>query len=238
MRILIIGDSLSDGTDGRPGTWGVPPKPFITPGQFLAGRLKVQGHSVRIHAKNGRTAHVFVNRQSGLAHLRRELATHRPDRVIIILGTNDMFFAEHLTTRALRRIRDVFKGIPVYHIGPPAFADRLQTRKGRLSYNTLAKRAVRAGRTVFGKRFIDTRPLTKDIVEPAQGRAHDLVHFSVAGAKIVAARWAAALQNATTLPTSRKPVRSGLGTATLLSTGLLWIIERRERLRKIETGTE
>ena len=127
-RILIIGDSLSDGTDGRPGTWGVPPKPFITPGQFLAGRLMAQGHSVRIHAKNGRTAHVFVNRQGGLALLRSELAAHRPDRVIIILGTNDLFFSESLTQRALKRMRNVFKGIPVYHIGPPAFADRLRTR--------------------------------------------------------------------------------------------------------------
>ena len=231
MRVLIIGDSLSDGTDGRPGTFGVPPKLSLTPGQFFAKRLKTRGHSVRIHARVGRSAHVFVTRQGGLALLRRELAAHCPDVVVIILGTNDLHFPERDTERALRRIRGVFKGIPVYHIGPPAFVSR------KRSYNTLAKRVVRAGRAVFGSRFIDARPMTKDIVEPAQGRAHDLVHFKIAGAIVVAARWAAALQNATTPSAPIKLVR-GIGPATLLSVGLMWIIERRERLSKKETGTE
>lgn len=231
MQILIIGDSLSDGTDGLPGTFGVPPKLSLTPGQFFAKRLKGQGHSVRIHAKVGRSAHAFVTQQGGLALLRRELAAHRPDVVVIILGTNDLHFPERDTERALRRIRDAFKGIPVYHIGPPAFSAR------KRGWNTLAKRVVRAGRAVFGSRFIDARPMTKNIVEPAQGRAYDLVHFKVAGARVVAARWAAALQNATTPPAPIKLVR-GIGPAILLSAGLMWIIERRERLRKKETRTE
>ncbi len=231
MRILIIGDSLSDGTDGRPGTFGVPPRLSLTPGQFFAKRLKVQGHLVRIHAKVGRSAHAFVTKQGGLALLRRELAAHRPDVVIIILGSNDLHFPERDTERALRRIRGVFKEIPVYHIGPPALSPR---KKG---WNTQAERVVRAGRAVFGSRFIDARPMTKDIIEPAQGRAHDLVHFKIAGARVVAARWAAVLQNATTPPAPIKLVR-GIGPATLLSAGLMWIIERRERLGKKETGTE
>ena len=198
-----------------------------------------QGHSVRIHAKNGRTAHVFVNRQGGLALLRSELAAHRPDRVIIILGTNDLFFSESLTQRALKRMRNVFKGIPVYHIGPPAFADRLRTRKTKISYNTLAKRVVRAGRAVFGARFIDARPLTMDVVEPAQGRAADLIHFNVAGAKIVADRWASALQKAATTPapTKRWP-RPAVAMGVLLGVGLLRLYERRELVKKKETGTE
>jgi len=201
-QVLIVGDSMSDGTSGRPGTYGVPPTPPRTPGQFLAQSLEQQGAKpVRIQAKGGRSASHFVVHENGLQILAAEVANYRPDLVVIILGTNDMLVDEASTRTAFAQMKHVFDDakIPVYHIGPPAFDASLQSHYAATlgtSYNTLAEMVVRVGRDLFGSRFIDARPMTADIVTTDQGRASGLVHFAMPGAQRWAARMSTALTNA------------------------------------------
>lgn len=231
-QVLIIGDSLSDGTtrkrlpDGtyvQEGTRGVPPDPPTTPGQFLAVWLRQAGaKAVRIQARSGRSAAHWIKYRDcvwyakdgtciefypkgALEIIADEIRNHRPDVAIIILGTNDLGYPAEVNRSAFRRLKQAFDqaGIPVFHVGPPAFDPTRRAKEHRLS-----EAVVAVGREVFGKRFLDARPLTRDILTPAEGRASDGIHFTVAGAK----RWAARLADALTQlvdaqePTSPTPV--------------------------------
>lgn len=192
MRVLIIGDSLSDGTGANPGTFGVPPSPPRTPGQMVGRNLTQRGDTVRIQAKGGRSAHHFVVYDDGLAILEQEVREHRPDRVVIILGTNDSRVRTDYTQSAFIKMKQVFDraGIPVYHVGPPLFADGV-VRDGK-SLNDLAAQVVTIGKTVFGDNFIDARPMTSDTLTVNQGRSSDFIHFATSGAE----RWAGRLTDA------------------------------------------
>jgi lysophospholipase L1-like esterase len=220
-QVLILGDSLSDGTDGKPGTYGVPPTPPRTPGQFLAQSLEQQGAKpVRIQAKLSRSAYHFVAYQDGLRILADEIANFRPDVVFIILGTNDLNLGEAPTRAAFMKIKAVLDEakIPVYHVGPPSFAGSLVDREGT-SYNTLAEKVVMIGRDLFGARFIDARPMTIDTVTVAQGRSGDLVHFTASGAQRWAGRLSAALTN--TLAGAQRLAVAPLGNVARLAGGFV-----------------
>jgi lysophospholipase L1-like esterase len=254
-KILIIGDSLSDGTWAKPGTFGVPPEPPRTPGQFLAKRLEALGTApVRIQAKGGRAATYFLKHEGGRAVLEQEIRAHRPDIAVMILGTNDLGWSEATNRAAFQTIRDLFRehGIRIFHIGPPAFVDRLRVcvkrenkrcvKRGQTFNAAAAARVVKPGQELFGSDFLDARPMTKDIVEPVQGRSSDLVHFKLSGAKLWADRMAAALQTAVAPPAAEKPARrprraaaflGGFGVAlgvVAVTGGVLWVIERRRAL--------
>jgi lysophospholipase L1-like esterase len=201
-QVLIVGDSMSDGTSAQPGTYGVPPTPPRTPGQLLAQALEQQGAKpVRIQAKGGRSASHFVVHEGGLQILAGEVANYRPDVAIIILGTNDMLVPEAPTRTAFAQMKRIFDDakIPVYHVGPPAFDPSLQSHYAATlgaNYNTLAEMVVRVGRDLFGPRFIDARPMTSDTLTTAQGRSSGLVHFAMSGAQRWATRMSTALTSA------------------------------------------
>jgi lysophospholipase L1-like esterase len=201
-QVLIVGDSLSDGTSAQPGTYGVPPTPPRTPGQLLAQALEQQGAKpVRIQARGGRSASYFVVHENGLQILAGEVANYRPDVAVIILGTNDMMLDEAPTRTAFAKMKRIFDDakIPVYHVGPPAFDPSLQSHYAATlgaNYNTLAEMVVHVGRDLFGSRFIDARPMTSDILTAAQGRSSGLVHFAMSGAQRWATRMSAALTDA------------------------------------------
>ena len=218
-QVLIIGDSLSDGTS--------------TPGKLLAERLEAAGAQVRIQAKVGRSAYHFVTYQDGLRVVATEIAEHRPDLVLIILGTNDLSLGVQPTRSAFAKIKAAFDraGIPTYHVGPPAFA--------QTSLNTSAENIVKIGRELFGGRFIDARPMTQDILTSAQGRAGDLIHFQPAGARAWAARLADALTRAVEGPAvateepggTRSRLYGFLGVGAVAALGALaFILVRRTTL--------
>jgi lysophospholipase L1-like esterase len=212
-QILIIGDSLSDGTSAKPGTYGAPPQPPRTPGQFLATALEQAGAKrVRVQARGGRAAAHWIKHRDcvkkdtqgdctefypkrGLEIIADEIRDHRPDIAIIILGTNDLSYDVQTNRTAFTQLKTPFDlaGIPVFHIGPPAFDPTQRAKEYKLAGNVVA-----VGRELFGKRFLDAQPMTQDILTPEQGRAGDFVHFKLAGAKLWATRMADTLTHAVT----------------------------------------
>jgi len=210
-QILIIGDSLSDGTSAKPGTFGVPPQPPSTPGQFLATKLEQAGAKpVRIQARGGRAAAHWIKYRDcvqrdadkkciafypkrGLKIIDDEIRDYRPDVAIVILGTNDLSLDADTNRMAFAQLKEPFDraGIPVFHVGPPAFDPTHRAEESKL-----AGSVVQIGTDLFGKRFLDARAMTADILTPTQGRAGDYVHFKLSGAKVWAARMAEALTRA------------------------------------------
>jgi lysophospholipase L1-like esterase len=227
-RVLIIGDSLSDGTGGNPGTYGVPPSPSTTPGQFLADQLKAHGAaSVRIQSKLGRSAYTFLKAQNGAAIIAKEISDHRPDVVIIMLGTNDALLGVKPTRAAFKTIKAAFDaaGIPVYHVGPPSFAPSVsrciqKDSEGActktITMNAGAANIVAIGQDLFGPRFVDARPLTTDILTGAQGRAGDGIHFKGDGARKVADRLADSLLGLPTTAQTTIPLRRGISPGPMM----------------------
>lgn len=193
-RILVFGDSLTH-RGARTAPDGVPALPLAnrtgTPGDLLASYLLTAGAAaVRI---NGRVSRSAVNLwkgnngENGAAVVATE-AGARPDFVIIMLGTNDLGMGATADAAAFQRLRDAFAsyGAEVVAIGPPAFARADLNAKAVTVYQTLAR--------VFGtNNVIDARPLSADVVTPAQGRAGDGIHFAGSGASKVAARLAQAV---------------------------------------------
>lgn len=220
-RILVFGDSLTH-RGARTAPDGVPALPLAnrtgTPGDLLASYLLTAGAAaVRVNGRVSRSAINLWkgnNGEDGAAVVAAEVGG-RPDLVIIMLGTNDLGMGATADAAAFRRLRDAFAGYgaEVWAIGPPAFARADLNAKAVTVYQTLAQ--------VFGSRVIDARPLSADVLTPAQGRAGDGIHFAAGGASKVAARLAQAVlaqpsrsaASGTFDANAQLPAATGAGTA-------------------------
>lgn len=239
-RVLVFGDSLTH-RGGRADPDGVPALPGVarsgSPGDLLASHLLAAGAgAVRINGRVSRSAINLWrsnNGEDGAAVVAAEAAA-RPDIVIVFLGTNDLGMNATADAAAFGRIAAAFRGAQVWAVGPPAFA--------RADLNAQAAVVVRTLQGVFGAhRVIDLRPLTADIVVPAQGRAGDGVHFATAGAAKTAQRLAAALAAAdnrvdavtSATPALRAwwPLPVSAAAAAALLVGVAVVVRRRRQLQ-------
>lgn len=239
-RVLVFGDSLTH-RGGRADPDGVPALPGVarsgSPGDLLASHLLAAGAgAVRINGRVSRSAINLWrsnNGEDGAAVVAAEAAA-RPDIVIVFLGTNDLGMNATADAAAFGRIAAAFRGAQVWAVGPPAFA--------RADLNAQAAVVVRTLQGVFGAhRVIDLRPLTADIVVPAQGRAGDGVHFATAGAAKTAQRLAAAFAAAdnrvdavtSATPALRAwwPLPVSAAAAAALLVGVAVVVRRRRQLQ-------
>ncbi len=183
-RLLIFGDSMTHrGSDNGPEQVEVtePSDRTSMPGDLLASRLLEAGtvSAARLDARIGRSAYNFWRREEATKLLTGDLAW-APTLVIVFLGTNDIGLNVAVDEQSMLKIRQWLesRGAEVWAIGPPSFADpERQAGTGGI---------VGMMRRVFGNRFIDARPLTKDLTR--QGRAGDLIHFNADGSRLFAAR--------------------------------------------------
>jgi lysophospholipase L1-like esterase len=222
QRVLVFGDSLSHpGPDAGPSTFDVrDDDPLFAsasaPGAVLAARLLrgadthgQKASAVRIDARVGRSARSFLGKEDSQALLASDAAFH-PDKVIVMLGTNDIDAgtsgaALDLTKEALRKIRDAYRGMgaEVVAVGPPSYPND--------HYTQGAPAMLAALRDVFGAdRVLDARSLTSEA-----GRTRDGIHFTQAGAALVGPRLAQALTGPVGAATSvsgyrRRPSERGV----------------------------
>jgi len=220
-RVLIFGDSLSYRSPDRDVLVSeVDPTRKGSPGDLLASWLLREGAAaVRIHAKVGRSAHNFWSSwEPDHDEVIAKLQAWKPDIAIIFLGTNDIGLNMAVDASDMARIRDAFSTAEVWGIGPPSFASQDLT--------TGAEAVVKMEKQVFGKRFIDARPLSS-----IQGRTSDGVHFTAAGARVFAANLADRLNLRRNIVALRGPL---LGVASIAVAGALlalgFIIMRRDEL--------
>lgn len=197
-RVFVIGDSHCSML-GRP----------------LKAKLKAAGaKSVRINWKGGRSIHSYY-KQGGNWRNRWEIKHHKPDVVLVILGTNHSGVPTKIQTRLFNRLRNIFQAAEaeVWAVGPPQMPRR---------YRSEMARTVGIMKGVFGlNRFLDLRPLTQDMKK----RFRDRIHFNREGAHAVVEHIVTAFR-----VTSNKCSLKLPGTASLLGFGLLFIIDRRNKL--------
>jgi len=186
-HVLIIGDSLTaydTGLQAGPlSTKHSPPSPGVI---FGAKLLSAGAASVRRHSRIGRSAYSLFNlaAEHGDEQMRAE-AAKPTDVVVVFLGTNDLIHDFSQTERYMNRIKAYFPGKEFWVIGPPVcnYKDESQYPNAR------APGVIDVEKRVFGAdRFIDARPLTADMLKPAQGREGDGVHFKPSGAEVFADR--------------------------------------------------
>lgn len=186
QRIIVFGDSLSHhGHDAAPEIWDVDQgsnRQSGQPGDLLASMLLEQGaEAVRVNARVSRSAVNFFGRENVSALLGSDQA-FKPSLVIIVLGTNDLGLNPTADGQAFAKLRDFYKGLgaDVWAIGPFTYnSDHL---------NTLAPQTIEVMKGVFGRKFIDGRPLSSQV-----GRSADGVHFGATAAKQTAERMLAAV---------------------------------------------
>ncbi len=168
-RILIVGDSLSASS--------------AAPGGILAARLRGAGATVTVDAIVGRSARSFYAAADAAARVTAAWDV-RPDLVIVSLGTNDIVVGAATDQASMQRLHDDLEkgGAQVWAFGPPAFAAGHRLEAGE-------PQVVSMMRGVFGDRFIDTRPLSSDLVGTNQ-RTADGIHFPASSAKVLGERMA------------------------------------------------
>jgi lysophospholipase L1-like esterase len=201
MRALIVGDSHAAGAMG----------------QRLEARLRGDGFETRRLAEVGRSADRWLAERG--TELRQLLASWRPDVVFYVFGSNDIYRADRTapTARTLLGL-----GSNPWWIGPPSYQSDSLTNRTALTTPLVA--------SVFGTRFLDSRPLTR---RDCVGRAPDCVHFTAAAGRA----WADALyvlwhrrQVRTSPPSSPQ---MWLGPVLLIAgaVSLLLALRRRRELR-------
>jgi lysophospholipase L1-like esterase len=197
-HVLIIGDSLTaydPGLQAGPlSTKHSPPSPGVI---FGAKLLAAGAASVRRNSRIGRSAYSLFNqaREHGDAQMKAE-AVKPTDVVVVFLGTNDLSVIDYhngagLTEKYMNRIKAYFPGKEFWTIGPPtcAYRNKDGVRDESQYPNANAPTVIDVEKRVFGAdRFIDARPLTADILTPAQGRESEGVHFQASGAELFADR--------------------------------------------------
>lgn len=170
-RVLIFGDSLSAGT--------------VSPGAVLAQHLNASGATVRVDARVGRSAYNFYGREDVRARLEAARAFD-PDIVIVVLGTNDIGLSMKVDGQRMTQLRDELRQTAeeVWAFGPPSFP---ASGPGSTQHAG-APAVVAMMRSVFGRRFIDLRPASADLVDVGTSRTSDGVHFTGAGARTLGER--------------------------------------------------
>lgn len=215
-RIIIFGDSLSHhGRDADPEIWDVDAgsnRQTGQPGDLVASLLAEQGaEAVRVNARVGRSAVNFWGRENASALLDSDRA-FKPTKVIVILGTNDIGVTLPKTVEAMTAIRDVYRsmGAEVWGVGPFMYASD--------DLNQRAVPVVEAMTKIFGKRFIDPRPITTVV-----GRSGDGVHFSSDSARQTGIQLADQILS-TPSPKAWMPYAIGAGLMVVI--GLAWSWKR------------
>jgi lysophospholipase L1-like esterase len=223
-RLFIIGDSMSDGTEGRTR------KPQgATMGEQLAQLLLARGATeVRLDARGGRSAYSLFHSAkevpTGNQIVAEEITKRKPDYVLIILGTNDLGYSAKTTSAAMLQIITAAQavGAQVIHVGPPTFpASRKLSATDTHTMNALTAQLITTVWVKLPDLFVDARPMTTDLVTTAQGRAGDGVHFTKKGGGIWAARLAKALDDEALVETATTGGMTGGQKVALVAAGVL-----------------
>jgi hypothetical protein len=162
-------------------------------GRLIGGYLMDHGAShVRILGWRGLSGYHYIKYDGGAAELASQLTREdnagKSKVLIVILGTNDIGLAAGPVEAAYAQIKQVADaaGAETWMVGPPMFPATQMI--GDLNGNAGAAQVVDIEKKIFAPRFIDSRPITKDI--PAQDRAG--IHFKLSGYTI----WAAGILSA------------------------------------------
>ena len=179
---------------------------------------KAGAASVRFNWRIGRSILGFYHK-GGQRVLDAEIKHHKPDTVLIILGTNDIGNSVEVERRSFTRLRDTFQeaGVEVWAVGPPVLPRRYKTEP-----------IVAVMHQVFGgNRFFDLRTKT----HATSGRTQDRIHFTKAGAVQVVAHIRKVFGfSASRGGNDKRPKLPGA--ASVVGLGLLFIIDRRNKLAK------
>jgi lysophospholipase L1-like esterase len=161
-RILFIGDSLSVSNFG--------PR--------LEGNLAAQGAEVLRDAKGGRSVRWFYANGGKLdaGRLPGLVKQIDPTDVVMALGTNDAGFGPADGVKWWTRFQDDIRKdasgpVRFYWVTPPEFDERA----GKVKTNV---DAIREAFVPLFDGVVDSRPLTLDLLTPAQGRMKDYIHFA------------------------------------------------------------
>ncbi len=171
-RVLIFGDSMSSGSS--------------SPGAQMAQVLEAHGAITKIDAVVGRSAWNFYTTRENSAAVISDCNAFGADLAIVQLGSNDIGLGAGPDKAAFVKLRaDLERAghTEVWAIGPPSFAHM----------NPDATEQIM--RDVFGIRFIDWRPLSKDMTS-SPPRTADGVHFTAAGGQVAGGRLASAFMDA------------------------------------------
>jgi lysophospholipase L1-like esterase len=198
--ITLIGDSLS-AAKNAPGAL------------FLAEAAKRKKTTPRRNAKVGRSVVGFTEKEP--LTVASEFAL-RPSTVYLFLGTNDIGTPQARLERAFATLQEAARvvRVPLVAIGPPSFPPSAKSAAGVPLQKGSAE--VYRALAATGLSVIDSRPLTRDILTPGQGRSQDGIHFAASGAKKYAAR----------LVSAALPRRVNDLVLALLMLGGLWFLSR------------
>jgi lysophospholipase L1-like esterase len=210
-RVGIIGDSHSTDFPGTPGQQvkkRLEALGYDVEVNAIGSRSSysfLKGSTTAVYKlKSGKK--VVKEPDTGDVQIEKWLASFDPDYVLIMLGTNDAANVAtggsekiHLEafTSIIRQLKEA--GVEVIGVGPPMFP------KSKISTYTNKKTGVSTSGSPYeasltfvpklealylkeGADFIDSRPLTSDILTPEQGRSEDGIHFKGKGGDKWAAR--------------------------------------------------
>lgn len=175
---LIIGDSHVE--------------PASSFAQALAAKLKAQGYTVTIAGVGSSNAYMWANQQTVCRSGRcvdQATLPHRPDLLVISLGTNDAANAaaggRAVTTvpPEIKRIVSAYSPSRWFWIGPPATRDNVEW------YTNAGIAKFYAAANASGVSIYDSRPATRAAVAAGSG---DGVHLGPQGAQV----WANAVASA------------------------------------------
>ena len=131
MKILIVGDSQSEGA----------------PGRELEALLQARGVETMRIGHVGHGAYDWTRMH--WPEYQAALQTFRPDQVVMVFGSNDA------PNSNLERAMQAFKAsaATVYYAGPPRYDRRPDVQAQSAGIRTMAKR-------VFGSKHLDAWPYT------------------------------------------------------------------------------
>jgi lysophospholipase L1-like esterase len=210
---LIIGDSHVDPSGGMP---------F---GADLKKRLEQQGYTVTQAGVGATNAHQWAHQANVCNNNGRcvdqHTLPHRPDLLVISLGTNDAANAlaggqsMAASVADVQRIIQQYAPGQVFWVGPPA------TRQGTAyTYYTNAGVAqYYAAADAADVAIFDSRPVTKPYVDAGSG---DGVHLGPQGG----AAWADAVAKAIASPSNWKTI-AVVGSIVVATSGIVWWLKQR-----------
>ena len=180
-----------------------------SPGYQLTQLFLDAGADVTLDAKSGRSTMSYFNFERGKQRLAR-YRDNNPDLVVIFLGTNSIN-----AEAQWQELATWPSGTKVVCLSPPPLVGKYAARVRRDHVVSRQKKYFNC--------WVDLEPLCLGVE-----RSADTVHFTAKGAAVLARRLYDLLSDRKLVKTPK----SNLGlAATIPFSGLLWIIERRDRLR-------
>lgn len=186
MRVLIVGDSQAAGP----------------PGQKLQALLQAQGHTVARVGHTGHGAYDWVRMHWD--EYRALLASGRPDRVVLIFGSNDP--PDERLAAALRQFKASHGD--VWYAGPPRYDSVPRSQE-------LSAGIRRVASSTFGSKHLDAWPATG----ASTPRASDGLHFTSSGGDIWAQSMMRGLSRAGSLGLPAWVAPAAFGGAVLFAVG-------------------